>query len=329
MRIKAIAIQSTLLCLLAAFAPASRAVLLYQTAQRNTWAPTDALLNSGRQYQGNWGAFLGTPIAPRLFITAEHVGGGIGQPFSFRGKTYTAKAVYDNPNTDLRLILVDRPFADPVAPIYRGSAEVGRQLVIYGRGSLRGADVYVNGQRKGWRWGATDGQQSWGTNTVSGVINGGTGIGNVLAVNFDSTGGRNEGTLSVNDSGGGDFINDGGAWKLAGVNYAAKGPYSLTGVNGSAFNASFFDEGGLWVGADGRRWYVPDVAANAPGGSYLTRVSGHLSWIDSVLRSAPSTGTLVPSRTYINATAVPEPGALSLIALAATALLTRRRRTTR
>src|SRR5215212_202780 len=88
-----------LACLVLPSFPA-RAVLLYQTAQRNTWAPTDALANSGRQYQGNWGAFLGTPIAPRLFLTAEHVGGGIGQPFSFRGKTYTAKAIYDNPNTD-------------------------------------------------------------------------------------------------------------------------------------------------------------------------------------------------------------------------------------
>ena len=78
---------------LALSAPTARAVLLYQTAQRNTWAPPDTLANSGRQYQGNWGAFLGTPIAPRLFITAEHVGGGVGQPFTFRGKTYTAKAI--------------------------------------------------------------------------------------------------------------------------------------------------------------------------------------------------------------------------------------------
>ena len=41
----------------------------------NAAAPTGSLTNSGWQYQGTWLAYLGTPIAPRYFITAKHVGG--------------------------------------------------------------------------------------------------------------------------------------------------------------------------------------------------------------------------------------------------------------
>jgi hypothetical protein len=314
------------LVLACAAAPSARAILLYQTAQRNTWAPTEVLANSGRQYQGNWGAFLGTPIAPRLFITASHIGGAVGQPFSYRGKTYTTRAQYDDPATDLRIYLVDRPFTDPVAPIYRGAAEVGKQLVLYGRGTQRGADVYQAGQRKGWRWGISDGQQSWGTNVASTVLNGGTGVGQVLAINFDSTGGRNEGTLSANDSGGGDFINDNGVWKLAGVNFASKGSYSLTGAYGSSFNASIYDEGGLWLGTDANRRYVTDNYYYITGGSYLTRISPQQYWIDSIIRSTPSTGTATPFTTAATPmTAVPEPAALAAIPLAAALLLRRRR----
>ena len=104
--------------------PRAWGVLLYSTAQRNTWAPSGSLWNSGWQYEGRWGAFLGTPIAPRFFITAENVGGSVGQAFTYRGKTYTAKARFDDPNSDLRIWMVDRPFADAYAPIYRGVIEL-------------------------------------------------------------------------------------------------------------------------------------------------------------------------------------------------------------
>src|SRR5436190_22951426 len=140
--------------------PRAWGVLLYSTAQRNTWAPSGSLWNSGWQYEGRWGAFLGTPIAPRFFITAENVGGSVGQAFTYRGKTYTAKARFDDPNSDLRIWMVDRPFADAYAPIYRGSSEVGKQAVLYGRGTQRGSNLLVNNQLKGWRWGTNDGQQT-------------------------------------------------------------------------------------------------------------------------------------------------------------------------
>ena len=295
-------------------ASTARGVVLYQTPIRNTWAPSGTLLNSGWQYEGKWGAFLGTAISTRHFITAAHVGGGVGQTFSFHGKNYTTKAVYDDPKSDLRIWLVDRPFTDKYAPIYRGSGEVGKQAMFVGRGTQRGSEVRVNNQLKGWRWGANDGAVSWGTNTINGLVNGGTGIGTVLQMTFDATGGRNEGILTGNDSGGGAFVNDNGVWKLAGVNFSAKGPYSLSGAKGSGFNASIFDEGGLYVGSDSYRWYVQDQAANKPGGSYLSRVSSERAWIDSVIRPALGTQAVASSGVVTTVgSSVPEPGGVLLV----------------
>ena len=70
--------------LLPALAPlASRAVILFRTADpaANTTAPTGGLSGSGWQFEGLWGSFLGTPIAPHFFLSAKHVGqaGGIVQ----------------------------------------------------------------------------------------------------------------------------------------------------------------------------------------------------------------------------------------------------------
>jgi hypothetical protein len=312
------ALIAVALGILLSVASPARAVLLYSTSQRNTWAPAGALWNSGWQYEGYWGTFNGTPISPRHFITAGHVGGSVGQTFSFRGQNYVAKAMYDDPNSDLRIWQVDRnmPYW---SPIYRGTAEQGKQIVLYGRGVQRGGDVYAAGQKKGWYWGAYDGKLSWGTNVVSATQNGGGGIGALLRTAFDRTGGRDEGALSGYDSGAGAFINDNGTWKLTGVNFAAGGPYSFTSY-GSQFNASLFDQGGLYVG--NTRTYVPDGAADVPGYSFISRISANLPWIDSVLRQGGVTSSAATARAV---TAVPEPG-IGLITGLVVLVATRRRR---
>src|SRR5689334_13923866 len=83
-------------CLIASLAIAAtpltaRAVIFQSTGDPNynTTAPTGTLANSGWQYQGDWGAFNGTPIAPQYFMTAKHVGGNIGQEFTYGGNVYT------------------------------------------------------------------------------------------------------------------------------------------------------------------------------------------------------------------------------------------------
>src|SRR5439155_11197840 len=59
---------------------ASKAVIVFGTGDpaHNTTAPTGALIDSGWQYQGAWGVYLGTPISSNFFITGAHVGGRVG-----------------------------------------------------------------------------------------------------------------------------------------------------------------------------------------------------------------------------------------------------------
>src|SRR5215472_15737649 len=79
----------------------SHAVILFGSGDPayNTTPPTGALTNSGWQYEGQWGGFLDTPIAPHYFLAAQHIGGSVGQTFTFKGSNYTTTAYYDDPNS--------------------------------------------------------------------------------------------------------------------------------------------------------------------------------------------------------------------------------------
>jgi len=281
----------------------ANAVLFYSTGDpnHNTNAPAGSLTNSGWQYEGLWGNYLGTPIGPKYFITAGHVGGGLGAPFVFHGVTYTTTAVYDDPSSDLRIWRICGTFPD-YAQIYTNSDEVSRSFVVLGRGTQRGAAVTTTNElfvvkTNGWMWGPGDGVQRWGENTVAGTVNGdgllGSGLGVLLQATFDKTGGANECHLSVGDSAGGLFIQDGAVWKLAGINDAVDGPYNTTNT-GSGFSAAIFDERGLYkMGTAG--WVLqPDIPPNQaqPGSFYATRISAHVNWINSVINGpTPSDST--------------------------------------
>jgi hypothetical protein len=170
-----------------------------------------------------------------------------------------------------------------------------------GRGTQRGpAVVATNGlftSEKGWQWGPADAVQRWGVNVISAIVNGdsviplpggttsGT-VGDLLKCSFDASGGGDEAHLSVGDSSGGLFIQDGGIWKLAGINYAVDGPYN-TSSTGPGFNAAIYDEGGLYKGGPGNWSLTPDLPLDLPGGFYATRVSAHVTWINSVLQASP------------------------------------------
>lgn len=278
---------------------AAQAVIVYGPQQRNTTAPTGPLANSGWQFQGTWGSFSGTPIAPQHFITAQHVGGSVGNTFTYLSTTYTTTSFYDKPGTDLRVWKVDGVFPT-YAPLYTKSNESGQDMVVIGRGTQRGAVVSVSPQDKGWSWGAIDGVQSWGTNNVAATITDPT-YGPMLAYDFSAGGGSNEGTLSDHDSGGAVYIKDLGTWKLAGINFGATGPYKFQPSDSSSFNASLYDQSGLFVN-NGSQW-VP--ASNSPGYSVSSRISPNVEWINSV---------------------VPEPASLSMAVVVAGLFLCRRHR---
>jgi hypothetical protein len=281
--------------LLLALTPA-RAVIFYSTgdAAYNTTAPAGSLTDSGWQFQGSWGGFLGTPIAPKYFITAKHVGGRIGDRFSLGGVSYATIAMFDDPETDLRIWRICGTFPS-FARLYTNNNEVGKRLVAFGRGTRRGALIITTNllgtiKTNGWRWSLYDGVQRWGENEVNNIINGDgllgdASIGEVLQATFDSppNGGPNECHLSTGDSGGAVFIQEELIWKLAGINFAVDGPYDTTD-SGGGFEAAVYDKGGLYEKSALGIWTLtPDAPFPQPGSFYSTRISARIDWINSVL----------------------------------------------
>lgn len=297
-----------LLALLSAATP-GRAVVFYSSGDSsyNTTAPTGVLTNSGWQFEGYWASCMGTAIAPNYFITAKHVGGTIGSAFVLDGTSYTTTAVYNDPSSDLAIWKVNTAFSS-WAPIYTASDEIGSSLVVFGAGYGRGTEVWMDGDQKGWQWGA-NAVKRWGENVVTGTTNynGST----LLYANFDADAGVNEATLAISDSGGGVFILQDSVWSLAGINYAVEGPFNTTN-SGSGFNAALFDVGGLYYTNDvTKTWdYITPQAADIPASFYATSISARQDWITSII--------------------VPEPAASVLMAIGAGGLfLTARRRTKR
>lgn len=279
-----------------------KAVLFYSTGSNtfNTSAPGGSLAGSGWQYQGTFGSFLGTPISTSHFITAGHIGGSIGDTFVIDGNTFTTVGYTDDPNSDLRIWQINGTFASQyIAPLYTGPTPTGEDLVVFGRGTERGAEV-INSGLQGWQWGNNTGVQRWGTNTVEGSVNGGAGVGQLLFATFDAAESNTEAMLSVGDSGGAVFIKHQGTWKLAGINYAVTGPYSVENTGAGAFNAALFNESGFYVEGPASVW----SPASGPGAFYSTSIAANMAFITA---------------------AVPEPGSLALAGLGVLLTLAARR----
>ena len=274
-------------------------VMFYSTGDPsyNTTAPEGSLANSGWQFQGEWGRFLGTVIAPKYFVTASHIGGVVGDKFKLGGVEYTTTATFVDVDSDLRIWRIAESFPF-FASLCTDGDEVGRALVVFGRGTQRGGRVEVEGttgnQTKGWFWGASDGAQRWGENRVESVVDGDAfpatpdgdtnRVGELLMAGFDAEGGPNEAHLSSGDSGGAVFLQDGPTWRLAGINYSVDGPYNTTDT-GKGFQAVLFDEGSLYKGGEGEWELTPELPSPQPGAFYATRIFSHLEWINSVLAS--------------------------------------------
>src|SRR5436309_2342142 len=79
----------------------AHAVILFSTADpaANTTEPGGNLAGSGWQYEGDWGQFLGTPIAPHFFISAAHIFRA-ADVFTFQSATYTIVRSSNVPGTD-------------------------------------------------------------------------------------------------------------------------------------------------------------------------------------------------------------------------------------
>jgi hypothetical protein len=267
----------TLLAVILCGAATSRGIILLRTGDptANTTEPTGALAGSGWQYQGIFGLFLGTPIAPHFFITAEHIGAQ-SSTFSYRGLNYTVLRSFDDPKSDLRIYEVAEEFPD-YAPLYSRNDEIGHHLVVFGRGTKRGSDVYLDGTLRGWAWGGSDFVERWGENQVAETVRFGP-LGDMLYATFDQNGYPEEAHLSSGDSGGAVFLDDGGVWKLGGINYSVDGPF-YTAPGNDGFLAVLFDMRGYY----GFNGTLIDGPTPVPSGFYATRISSKRAWIQSVI----------------------------------------------
>jgi hypothetical protein len=263
----------------------------------NTNAPAGALTNSGWQYEGIWdtsyqtvhgtypvGNFLGTPIAPQFFISAAHIHGSTNNVFVFNGVSYHPVAQFTTFDSDLSIWQVAETFPY-YAPLYTGFGDTNSPVVVFGRGTDRGAPVIVGGLTNGWTWGATNWVQRWGQSTVSSVTNFGAGVGDLLQCAFIGGAGSNECDISQGDSGGGLFIENNGVWELAGINYGEDGYFSTNALGSNSFSAAIMDARGLYLEVAPGDW-VLQPATNAtpiPTAFYSTRISANMDWIESVI----------------------------------------------
>jgi hypothetical protein len=301
----------------------AQAVIYFATpdpAHNRETAPGGALAGSGWQYQGLFGNFLGTAISSNHFITAAHIpsapttfiskgyfNGGMDVTYTVDTTANMGLGYWNIAGTDLRIFQINETFSS-YAPLYTNTDEAGKSLVVMGRGTQRGTDVLRSGNLIGWRWGASDGASRWGTNHVtSNVTYSGA---DYIYSTFDASVGGDEAHLSVGDSGGAVFLQDGGIWKLAGINYSVDGAWDYNNVvDTNEFNAALFDARGMYVGADlpTPSWtLVPDLGFAEPSGFYSTRISSYLTEISAI-------------------TGVPEPGSVWLALMGAFALVRRRR----
>lgn len=276
LRQRLIAVIAALLCVCASV----QAVVLFRTADpaANTTEPTGDLAGSGWQYQGLFGAFLGTAIAPQFFITAEHFGVA-SNTFFYRGLNYTIEQWFDDPYSDLRIYKVTETFPD-YAPLYSRNDEIGQRLVVFGRGTQRGSEIVLDATLRGWGWGGTDTVVRWGENEVADIVPF-ISIGDMLYALFDEGGLPEEAHLSSGDSGGAVFLNDAGVWKLAALNYAVDGPF-YTAPDTNEFKAALFDMRGFY---DSNGDLIAGDAP-VPSGFYASRISSKRSWIQSVIGPA-------------------------------------------
>ncbi len=194
------------------------------------------------------GAKTLTAVDSHWLISTEHAGLSVGTTFTSGGTTYTIEEVIDhlaaadpnhNTNADLALHRVDKALST-FYELYDGSYDTSgsdkTEVLILGTGHSKdiitdnstGLDSYT------WDDSSTR-QRRWGTNKLDweGVVTSGSVTHDAIRADFILDDTTYEGGAADHDSGGGWFVNDGGTWKLAGLNWADWGthpnpPYETT-----------------------------------------------------------------------------------------------------
>jgi len=268
------------------------AVVFHHTGDpsHNTNAPSGTLSGSGWDVTGNLGNFLGVAIGTNAVLSAWHLRSGNhikdSTLFVYEGQSFQRLSHTNDPSSDLMVWRVQGTFTN-YARLYVDQDEVGRYLVVHGRGRDRGAVVTTGAITNGWKEGAANYTCRWGANVVSETVDFmSSADGVLLRASFDADGIPEEGMLSRGDSGGGIFIRKGSEWRLAGINYSIYPAYFKQGKDGTRFLGTMIDYRGLYVDVYGNEqtWvHVPLEGPISPASFYATRVSRRLDWLLSVV----------------------------------------------
>ena len=267
-------------------------VILFDTGDPavNTTAPGGTLANSGWQYQGDWGGYLGTPIAPKFFISAAHSGQG-GTALTYQNVNYPVVGSYSRSGSDLLIWKISGTFPS-FAPLYPKRNELGQHLVVFGKGTRRGSERFLDNTLRGWNWeNFTAGTRRWGENDVAEIVpHQGH---DILYATFDQhvlpNDHPNEAHLSEGDSGGAVFLNDGGVWKIAGINFSVDDLFTAPSFE-TRFNAAIFDARGYYTPDPNNMSMFIQISGltPVPTGFYASRISSELAWIGSVIADPQS-----------------------------------------
>lgn len=275
-------------------------------------APTGDYAGSGWQHQLRYLTSHATIISPKHFITATHLGTNqeqVTQQGFFTDGELRTFAVKGTPvrigTSDLRVFEIWETF-DDYALLYTKSDEVGKELVVHGRGIDRGEDV----AGRGWKWGAYSTQKSrWGRNEVAGAFLASNGH-ELLHFDFSDVLDQDEVMVSPRDSGGGWFIKDGSTWKLAAVTFSVDASYSSAVIpsNQNRFNGVLYDAGGLHIGSDDSGWnLIPlvgesedpsDIRFYRQTNGYGSRISESAEEIQTIIDPAIDWKNLSPAEKF-------------------------------
>ena len=303
------------------------AVIQFDEAGRTfTPPPAGALLDAWNLQGDLGGAFLGTPIAPNLFVAARHFDNPTldhlsGRSITFDGTTYTTVDSYNIPNTDLRIHRIATNSFARYATLYDAAAngtEAGQPMVVFGRGGPRGTPFYAGAggtDPRGWLWTSSDHAPNYGTTQIDSISNfdaqstTDTDYGDLVTFDFAGAGDL---ALTEGDSSGGLFVFVNGHPQLAGINLGADG-FFATAAAGPYQGAAIYDARGLYVGDATTHELVADGPNAIAASSYSSRISSNRQAINAYFLA---TG---------NASLVPEPTTLATL-VAAVLWAVRRRR---
>jgi len=286
--------------------------VIYNNADGVTSQPTG---DQGWSVTGEFNTAGGVAIAPNYFLTAQHVGITVGQDQIFlNGVAYTSSGFTDIAGTDLRVVQISGTFPS-YAQLYSGAAgtEMGKTVSIVGFGHYQlGAALTTNSVQNGWYWGSPVGM-NYATNTVAAVGAFGS-ASYFLDIKFNAF--ANSGIYTFGDSGGDNFILNGGVYQLAGLTYGIQDYYikngdgTYTDLDNPPTNSgvAVFDAAGLYENTADSGQPPVYVPATGPEDGYATEIAPYVSQIDAI-------------------TGVPEPtAALGVGALLTMSLLARRSR---